>query len=74
MGDKLMAFNHGNEMHEIEVKIEHTTEKAWLVVDNMSGNQAWLAKKIATMVRAADEDGNVLFHAPEWWMKQNKFI
>jgi hypothetical protein len=32
----------GNEMLQFEGKLEAQTAKAWLVVDNMSGNQAWL--------------------------------
>ena len=69
-----MAFENGDEMKEIECKIEHSTAKAWLVVDNMSLNQAWLPKSIGIVIKDADPDGNVLFQAPTWWCKKNKFI
>ena len=67
-----MAFS--NEMVEIECTVEHTTAKAWLVVDNASGEKAWLPKSQAQMMGDADPDGNVVFSVPEWWLKKNGFV
>jgi hypothetical protein len=64
----------GNEMLEFEGKVEHTTAKAWLVEDNMSGVKAWLPKSVGTMMGEADPDGNIIFQAPEWWMKKQGFV
>lgn len=70
-----MADAVGDEMQEIECKVEHSTAKAWLVIDNMSGNQAWLPKSIGTMMsEGPDPEGNTLFQAPTWWCRKNKFI
>lgn len=60
-------------MH-IECKVEHSTDKAWLVIDNMTGNQAWLPKSIGHIVQEVDPDGNTLFTAPRWWCQKNKFV
>jgi hypothetical protein len=64
----------GDELITIECKVEHTTAKAWLIIDNMSGNQGWLPKSIGNLVQDVDPDGNSLFTAPEWWCKRNRFI
>jgi hypothetical protein len=64
----------GDELITVECKVEHSTAKAWLVIDNMSGNQAWLPKSIGNLVQDVDPDGNSLFTAPEWWCKKNRFI
>lgn len=64
----------GDEMQEFEARIEHSTAKAWLVVDNMSANQAWLPKSVGVVLKDADPDGNVLFQAPTRWLKHVKFI
>jgi len=69
-----MAERMGDEEYEIEAKLEHSTSKAWLITDNMSGHQAWLPKSVGRVVREADEDGNILFAAPEWWVKKNRFV
>jgi hypothetical protein len=69
-----MAENTGDELQEIECKVEHSTAKAWLVIDNMSGNQAWLPKSIGSIVRDVDPEGNTIFNAPTWWCKKNRFI
>jgi len=31
----------GDEMVEVEVKVEHSTGKAWLVIDTMTNNEGW---------------------------------
>lgn len=62
-----MAQRIGDEEHEIEAKVEHTTEKAWLVIDTMSGKQAWLPKSQGRIVQDVDPDGNTLFAVTDWW-------
>lgn len=65
----------GDDMMEFDAKVEHTTEKAWLIYDNMSGYQAWLPKSAGEMVSdGPDEDGNTIFRAPRRWLKHVKFI
>jgi hypothetical protein len=64
----------GREELQFEGKVEHTTAKAWLVEDNMSGAKAWLPKSVGRMEGDADPDGNIIFVAPEWWMKKNGFV
>jgi hypothetical protein len=62
-------------MLEFEGKVEHTTAKAWLIEDNMSGKQGWLPKSVGQMVsEGPDPDGNIIFLAPEWWMKKQGFV
>jgi hypothetical protein len=63
-----------SEMLEFEGKVEHTTMKAWLVEDNISGKQAWLPKSVGQMMGEPDPDGNIIFNAPEWWMKKAGFV
>jgi hypothetical protein len=69
-----MAEKTGDEMVQIECTVEHTTAKARLVVDIMSGKQAWLPKSITEIVQERDEEGHMLFSVPEWWTKKNGFI
>jgi hypothetical protein len=61
-------------MIEFEGRVEHSTAKAWLVIDTMSNNQAWLPKSVGKIVRDVDPEGLTLFEAPESWMKHSKFI
>jgi hypothetical protein len=64
----------GDEMVEIEAKVEHTTSKAWLIIDNMSQKQAWLPKSVGTIVQDVDMDGNTIFNVKEWWARKNGLI
>lgn len=66
-----MGERVGDEMIQLEVKVEHSTEKAWLIIDTMSEKQAWLPKSIGKIIRDVDEDGNSLVEAPQWWCKKN---
>jgi len=69
-----MGYRVGDDMIEIECTIEHTTEKAWLVIDLMSGKEGWAPKSRCEIIRERDEDGHVLMHVPEWWAKKQGFI
>jgi hypothetical protein len=69
-----MAEKVGDETYHFEATVEHTTAKAWLVIDAMSTKQAWLPNSVGTIMRERDEDGNVLFSAPEWWCRKNGII
>jgi hypothetical protein len=70
----MMAERIGDELHEFEARVEHSTQKAWLVIDTMSNNQAWLPKSIGRIVRDVDPEGLTIFAAPDWWLKKNRFI
>jgi hypothetical protein len=69
-----MGERVGDEMVTIEAKVEHSTEKAWLIIDNMSGKQAWLPKSVGKIIEDVDRDGNTLFEAKEWWARKNGMI
>jgi hypothetical protein len=64
----------GDEMVEVEVKVEHSTGKAWLVIDTMTNNQGWAPKSRCHIVRDVDPDGNTILAVPKWWARQRKFI
>jgi hypothetical protein len=69
-----MAERIGDEMLQIECTVEHTTEKAWLVTDLMSGKQAWAPKSRCDIARERDAEGHVLMNVPEWWAKKQGFL
>lgn len=69
-----MATSIGDEEYEIEAKVEHTTAKAWLIEDSTTGKQAWLPKSVGRIIRERDDDGNLLFAAPEWWVHKNRML
>lgn len=70
-----MSFRSGDEMVQIEATIEHSTAKAWLINDLMSGKQVWLPKSVGTMLEEPDPStGNVIFNCQEWWCKKNGLI
>jgi hypothetical protein len=69
-----MGIRAGDEMIEIEAEIKATTAKAWLVEDQFTMKEAWLAKSIAEMMGPADKEGITTFSVPEWWAKKNSLI
>lgn len=69
-----MTYDDGNVEIQIEAKVEYSTAKAWLIIDNMSGNQGWLPKSIGRIIEDVDMDGNTMFGAPRWWCKKNNFL
>lgn len=69
-----MVESIGDEEYELEAKVEHTTSKAWLVIDNMSGKQAWLPKSQGRILRDVDPEGNTVFAVSNWWIKKSGFI
>jgi hypothetical protein len=64
----------GDEEYEIEVKIENSTEKAWLIVENMSGKEVWAPKSQCHIIRERDADGNVLMACTAWWIRKAGLI
>lgn len=66
-----MAYSSGDEMIEIEAEIKASTAKAWLVQDQFTGKEVWLARSIGTMLGPADKEGICVFEVKEWWARKN---
>lgn len=65
-----MAFRGGDETTVFEGKIEHKTQKAYLVNSTL-GDTYWVPLSQIVHKGEPDVDGNVEFTVTEWWAKKN---
>lgn len=59
---------------QIEATVEHTTQKAWLIIDTMTQKQAWLPFSVGTIIEEVDRDGHTMFMVKHWWAKKNGLL
>ena len=63
-----MPYRDGDPTVEFEAKVEHTTEKAFLIEPTMAAQkQVWLPKSQIAEYGEPDENGMRYFRVTKWW-------
>ena len=63
-----MPYRPGDRTMEFEGKIEHETEKAYLVIPTIGPPQIWVPKsQMAVKEPEFRGEGNYMFEVAEWW-------
>ena len=65
-----MPYREGDETVALEAKIEHATQKAYLIYPTLGG-EYWLPKSQVATKSEPDGDGNVVFEVTRWWADKN---
>lgn len=66
-----MPYREGDKTHDFEGKIEHATEKAYLV-NPATGGEVWVPRSQIAKMTEPDGDGNILFTVTDWWYSRQK--
>ena len=67
-----MPYREGDETVSFEGKIEHTTQKAHLVIPTMGPEQVWVPKSQLVKMSEPDGDGLRVFTVTQWWANKQK--
>lgn len=63
-----MPYRDGDPTVELEARVEHTTEKAYLIEPTMgSKEKVWLPKSQIAEFGDPDANGIVYFRVTKWW-------